>query len=168
MFSSRGIDLGLILTRICNFLCGGLTAESYTPEMSGLSYFTMQIQSWIFKTQSKSKRNPKIVKCKLQKINKIQLSNNKNAAILFHWLSPNPVLILNFLSDLQSGSNPSPKKFVIVLIQSNQVPSNAHLWYTQWCWKWNIRLRNPAYTSALTNVIFDACSDTVSAFKCEM
>jgi len=27
--------------------------------MSGLSYFAIQIQSWIFKTQSKSNRSPK-------------------------------------------------------------------------------------------------------------
>jgi len=29
------------------------------PEMSGLSYFAVQIQSWIFKTQSKSNHSPK-------------------------------------------------------------------------------------------------------------
>jgi len=28
-------------------------------EMSGLSYFAIQIQSWIFKTQSKSNHSPK-------------------------------------------------------------------------------------------------------------
>jgi len=29
------------------------------PETSGLSYFTVQTQSWIFKTQSKSNHRPK-------------------------------------------------------------------------------------------------------------
>jgi len=28
------------------------------PEMNGLSYFAMQIYSWIFKTQSKSNHSP--------------------------------------------------------------------------------------------------------------
>jgi len=33
-----------------------------TAEMSGLSYFAIQFQSWYFKTQSKSNRSPKNLK----------------------------------------------------------------------------------------------------------
>ena len=57
----------------------------------GLSYFSIQIQSWIFKTQSKSILQ-KIFNLKpktkwSQKNNKIQLLNNRNAAIPFHFYS---------------------------------------------------------------------------------
>jgi len=51
-------------------------------EMTGLSYFAIQIESGIFKLQSKSNR--KFLKIwspspnKIQKIDKIQLVNNKN------------------------------------------------------------------------------------------
>jgi len=31
----------------------------WPPEMSGLSYFAIQIQSWLFKIKSKSKHSPK-------------------------------------------------------------------------------------------------------------
>jgi len=36
--------------------------EDRVAEMSGLSYFTIQIQSWIFKTQSKSNHSTKFFK----------------------------------------------------------------------------------------------------------
>ena len=56
-------------------------------EMSGLSYFAIQNQSRILKTQSKANHSPKLslkfelqvqIKSKKLKINKIQLANNKN------------------------------------------------------------------------------------------
>jgi len=34
--------------------------RTYKPKMSGLSNFAIQIQSWIFKTQSKSNYSPNI------------------------------------------------------------------------------------------------------------
>jgi len=40
--------------------------------MSGLSYFALQIQSWFFKTQSKSNHGPKFfsMHCSTQKVQK--------------------------------------------------------------------------------------------------
>jgi len=35
-------------------------SKTCLPEMSGPSYFAIQIQSWYFKTQSKSNRCPKV------------------------------------------------------------------------------------------------------------
>ena len=58
------------------------------------------------------------VQIKSKKFNKIQLFNNKYHAILFHQLSPNPTLIQNLWSNLQSGSNPDSTTFGIVRIQS--------------------------------------------------
>lgn len=46
-----------------------------------------------------------VLKCKAQVINKIQFFNHSNAAILYHKLGPNLVQILNFWSDLRTGSN---------------------------------------------------------------
>jgi len=65
-----------------------------------------------------------------QKVITIQLFTNKNAAILLHWLSPNPVLILNFWSDLQSVSNTKLKQLVIVRVQSNANLCNALVDFT--------------------------------------
>jgi len=60
------------------------------------------------------------VQIKSKKINKLQVFNDKNYTIHFHWLSPNSVLILNLWSILQSGA--IQKKFVIVRIQSKSNP----------------------------------------------
>jgi len=89
--------------------CITLSGNRDAPEMSGLSYFTIHIQSWIFKTQCKFNHSSKKLKHVKSKPkwspwdNKIQLFNNKNAVILFQYLCTNPVLIPNFWSDLQSG-----------------------------------------------------------------
>ena len=61
-----------------------------TPEMSGLSYFAIQIQAWFVKTQSKSNHSPKNFsdvksKSKLSpEILKNATFQNKNVAFLFH------------------------------------------------------------------------------------
>jgi len=92
--------------------------------MSGLSYFTIQIQFWIFKIQSKSNHGPK----SLNNI-KIQVQIQSRKLTKYRFLTTkimqffsNPVLILNLRSYLQSGSNPNSTKFIIVRIQSNPSP----------------------------------------------
>jgi len=69
-------------TIICDIL-------NQPPKMSGLSYFSIQIQSWIFKIPSKSNHSQTFLKLKVHvqiksnKITKIQLFNNKYHAIRF-------------------------------------------------------------------------------------
>ena len=70
------------LTLLGRSLCGA--------SVSGLSYFAIQIQSWIFKTRLSQTIVQKVKKIwnpspdKVQKINKMHIFNENNYAIRFH------------------------------------------------------------------------------------
>ena len=92
------------------------------PEISGMSYFAIQIKSWLFKTQSKSNHNPKSfntqVQINSQKLKKYSLFIDKLCNI-FH-----TILILISLSILQFESNSKST----ICHSPDPVQSNAHLW----------------------------------------
>ena len=94
----------------------------YSAEMSGLSNFAIQIQSWSFKTQSKSNHNPKNFSNAKSK-SKWSPKYLKNATfsqhkcrISFPLTQSKSGPVPKFWRDLQSGSNPSP-----VLISAIQI-----------------------------------------------
>jgi len=93
---------------------------SLVSEMSGRLYFAIQIQSGIFKLQSKSSQSSKFYKIRspspniIQKIDKIYTAfQQQKLCKFFHYFSINPGLILNSWRKSQPGSNPNPTKFII-------------------------------------------------------
>jgi len=85
--------------------------RSCPAEMSGLSYFAIQIQSWIFKTQSKSNPSPTFFEMKSPSPNKV------------YQIDKNSFLITNItqffpINAVQSGPNPKFMKQFTVRFQS--------------------------------------------------
>jgi len=78
--------------------------------MSGLSYFAIQIQSWFFKTQSKSYHTPKFWNAESK--SKWSPKSFRNAAfsqqkcrVSFPFTQSKSGPVPKFWSDLQAGSN---------------------------------------------------------------
>jgi len=104
-------------------------------------------------------------KSKVQKFSKMQLFIDNNYAILVHWLIPNPVLVQNLCSILQSGANPSSTKFVIVRIQSNPSPVQCSsqiwcLWFLVYTTTWTLFLSLMVTNGATWSPFFQNSNDT--------
>ena len=110
-----------------------------------LPYFAIQIQSWFFKTQSKSNHSPKTFS-NVKSKSKWSLKNLKNSAfsqqnlrISFPLTQSKSGTVPKFLKEVQSGSNPNSTKFAIVRCQAKFLTSAKFL--TCYCLSVTLLLR---------------------------